>query len=177
MGYPEGLKLRMVERMIGPNAISPDRLARESGISNTALWKWRKEALDGPFPSAHADEFGMAKKKPQQWSAQEKLRVILEAAAASEEELGALLRREGVREAELELWKHEMLEELEGSAAHKRASRQRAGQDQKRIRELERELARKERALSEAAALLLLQKKVRQIWGDEDDDTALKNEP
>ena len=38
--------------------------------------------------------------------------------------------------------------------------------DQKRIKHLERELKRKEKALAEVAALLVLQKKVQAIWGD-----------
>jgi transposase len=46
-----------------------------------------------------------------------------------------------------------------------------ASEDAKRIKKLERELRRKEKALAEAAALLVLQKKVQAIWGDEDDDT------
>jgi hypothetical protein len=40
--------------------------------------------------------------------------------------------------------------------------------DKKRIHELERELNRKEKALAEAAALLVLRKKAQAIWGDED---------
>lgn len=41
----------------------------------------------------------------------------------------------------------------------------RAGQ--KRIRELERELHRKDQALAEAAALLILRKKLNALWGDD----------
>ncbi len=43
--------------------------------------------------------------------------------------------------------------------------------DIKRIRDLEKELRRKDKALAETAALLVLKKKVQQIWGDEDEDT------
>jgi hypothetical protein len=39
-----------------------------------------------------------------------------------------------------------------------------------RIKELERELRRKEKALAETAALLALKKKARDIWGDSEDD-------
>jgi Skp family chaperone for outer membrane proteins len=40
----------------------------------------------------------------------------------------------------------------------------------KRIKDLEKELQRKEKALAEAAALLVLQKKVQAIWGDPEDE-------
>jgi hypothetical protein len=46
----------------------------------------------------------------------------------------------------------------------------------KRIKELERELNRKEKALAEAAALLVLKKKVQEIWGDEDDTMDSRSE-
>lgn len=42
--------------------------------------------------------------------------------------------------------------------------------DQKRIRELERELQRKEKALAEAAALLILQKKLNALWGSDTEE-------
>ena len=42
--------------------------------------------------------------------------------------------------------------------------------DRQRIRQLERELRRKEKALAEAAALLVLQKKAQAIWGDPEDE-------
>ena len=46
----------------------------------------------------------------------------------------------------------------------------------RRIRELEKELRRKDKALAETAALLVLKKKANAIWGDEDDDTAPSSE-
>ncbi len=155
--------------MVGPNPISPTKLAVKTGVSKSALWKWRKDALEARKPGVNAEVLNVNKKKSQKWSAQEKLRVVLEAAALGDEELGAFLRREGVHEPLLELWKQEMVEGLEGASQQKRTAKRQAEQDSHRIRTLERELARKERALTEAAALLLLQKKVRQIWGDEDD--------
>jgi transposase len=44
------------------------------------------------------------------------------------------------------------------------------------VRELEKQLRRKDKALAEAAALLVLQKKARALWGDEDDDTSPRND-
>jgi hypothetical protein len=43
-------------------------------------------------------------------------------------------------------------------------------EDKKRIRQLEKELQRKEKALAETAALLVLRKKVQAIWGDKEED-------
>jgi transposase len=84
----------------------------------------------------------------------------------SEEELGAFLRKEGLHQAQLEEWAKAMYSGLSAPKKSKTTS-----EDAKRIKKLERELRRKEKALAEAAALLILQKKVQEIWGDEDDDT------
>jgi len=103
--------------------------------------------------------------------------VVLEAAGVPEAELGAFLRRKGVHEAQLAEWRKQV---TEGAVA---ALRGPSGRDRKavhveakRVRELERELARKDKALAEAAALLVLKKKAQAIWGDEDDDTTPEND-
>ena len=114
----------------------------------------------------------MTGKRPQDWSAEEKLQAVIEAAAVSEEDLGAFLRRQGLHEAQLTQWRQLVLSGLK--QAPKRPGKASTGPD-RRVRELERELARKEKALAEAAALLILKKKVREIWGDEDDNTQQKS--
>jgi transposase len=101
---------------------------------------------------------------------------VIAAAALGPGELGAFLRREGVHEAELEQWRVAVMDgatsALEGGTTRS-SSR---GADAKRIKELERQIRRKDKALAETAALLVLQKKVHEIWGDGDDDTNDGNE-
>jgi transposase len=102
------------------------------------------------------------------------MRIVLEASRLSGDELGAFLRREGVHETELTEWREAVSEALQGRPT--RAAERARSEDKRRVKKLERELVRKEKALAEAAALLVLQKKVREIWGDEDDDTDDGNE-
>ena len=92
----------------------------------------------------------------------------MEASRLRDEELGAFLRREGIHEATLAEWKAVVLEAL--------GPQKKTSADSKRVRELEKQLRRKDKALAETAALLVLQKKVQAIWGDEDDDTGRKND-
>ena len=106
-------------------------------------------------------------KRPQDWSAQEKLAAVMEAASLSDEELGAFLRSRGLHEAQLQQWRELMLAGLEPAAVQ----RGKQASEGKRVRELEKELRRKDKALAETAALLVLKKKAQAIWGDEDDDT------
>ena len=99
-------------------------------------------------------------------SAEDKLRLVLEASRLSDAEMGEFLRREGLHEAEVHEWRDAMIAGLKPASTKTGNSR-----EERRVRELEKELRRKDKALAEAAALLILQKKVRALWGDEDDDT------
>lgn len=162
--YSDVFRSRMVERMVGPEAVSANALALEVGVSQNSLSRWLREArsLQGM-----SDKPKGSKRSKKKWSGAEKLRIVMEASALTGSELGALLRREGVHEAELQEWR------AAAEAALQEASRGKAkpSNEVKRIKELERELDRKEKALAEAAALLVLKKKVQEIWGDEDDTT------
>jgi transposase-like protein len=109
-------------------------------------------------------------KRPEDWTAAEKLAAVLEASRLGDAELGEFLRREGLHEAQLTQWRQAALDALSG------AKPSRAPSEGRRVRELEKEVQRKDKALAEAAALLVLQKKVRAIWGDGDDDTEPESE-
>jgi len=102
------------------------------------------------------------------------MQVLLETAALSDKELGGYLRRKGLHEATLTQWRASVTGALSRPQPKVKKSR---GQKEaeKRVRKLERELKRKNAALAETAALLVLQKKVQEIWGDGDDDTSGKN--
>jgi len=106
-------------------------------------------------------------KRPHRWTAGEKLRVVNEAATLSDEDLGAFLRREGLHEAQLKEWRQAATDALKNTKK-KRSTRT---PEARKIKELERELLRKDRALAEVTALLALKKKVQEIWGDEGDGT------
>jgi hypothetical protein len=98
-----------------------------------------------------------------QRSAEEKLRLLVEASALTEQQLGEFLRREGLRDGDLERFRAEAMGGL-GGQVHSEA-------DLRRIQELERVNAKQGKRLREAEALLELQKKVQALWGAKDDDT------
>jgi transposase len=152
-------KQKMVERLTGKNAVSATQLARETGVNQQNLSRWLQEARSLPLVADRPKPVRM-------WTIEQKVHVLAEACRLDGEELTAYLEREGVKRAEYEQWR---LALDEGGIASTSTS--------KRIRQLERELARKEKALAEAAALLILKKKVDTLYGeDEDDDTNGQNE-
>lgn len=174
--YTEGFRARMVERMTGPRAISANALSREVGIQQPTLSRWLREAgtvagvskkksKQKPGPEA-ASSAALART---QWSAEEKVRVVLATSGMSDRDLGEFLRREGLHEEDLLRFREEVRNAaIAGLTPTKKAAR---GDDQKRIKELERELKRKEAALAEAAAILVLRKKAAALWGGEGEDT------
>lgn len=114
----------------------------------------------------------MTAKRPADWTPEEKFNLVLEAASVPEAELGAFLRRKGIHEAQLREWRQMMLGALKNRNSLPQGK---ATPENRRIRKLESELNRKEKALAEAAALLVLQKKAREIWGEEENSTPRKN--
>jgi transposase-like protein len=102
---------------------------------------------------------------------EDKLRLVALSVSLAEPELGAMLRREGIHAAQLEQWRDEMLAALTSKSKAAPAEPAARAEDRRRIQQLEREIDRKDKALAEAAALLILQKKVREFLGDEDDAT------
>jgi transposase len=161
-------KSRLVAKLTGPGAVSANSLAADVGLSQTTLSRWLREArtVPGMSKKSQGSKQKAGSGRSQDWTVEEKSRVVVESRELSEEALGGFLRKEGLHEAQLEEWAEAMYSGLSVPKKSKAAS-----EDAKRIKKLERELRRKEKALAEAAALLILQKKVQAIWGDEDDDT------
>ena len=161
MQYTNGFKARMVQRLAGPERISATALSKEVGVSQATLSRWLRQASTVAAMGGGQRKREGGAKSPRQWTAEEKLRVLNEAGKLSEDELGAFLRKEGLHTAQLEEWHKLATEALTGST--KRAKK---SPETRRIKELEKELLRKDRALAEVTALLALKKKAQEIWGD-----------
>lgn len=166
--YTNAFKKKMIQRMLLPGGPTATELSAECGIHQSTLSRWLR-AADKLVVVSKENTPGAASwpRRPEDWTAQDRLRVLTEASKLGPEELGELLRREGLHEETLEEWRAAALEAL----APTPPARTRGG-DKKRIKQLEREVARKDKALAETAALLVLQKKLQAVWGDEADDTS-----
>jgi hypothetical protein len=152
--------------MVGPRAVSANALSKEVNVPQSTLSAWLRRAGSVSLAASEEDNEAMAKKKRRkEWTVPQKLRVLTEAEGLNEQDLGALLRREGLHSKDLERWRARAAEALGSGSAEARAT----SADRKRIKELERELLRKDKALAEAAALLVLRKKLEALQWFEDD--------
>lgn len=167
--YAAAFKARMVQRMGMPGGPCAQDLARETKVPGSTLGRWLKAAAMvpdmGKGKRPRSDAAPSSSTKPGQdshstraWTAVEKLRVVAVASQLKDEELGAFLRREGIHVAQLEEWRSEVLTALGSPAPRSKDP------EAKRVRELERELARKDKALAEVTALLVLEKKVQALF-------------
>jgi len=175
MLYSDGFRARMLRRMTGPEAISATALAREVGVSQATLSRWLKQTRTVPDMVDRPDETSKPR-STRQWSAEERRQVVAEAVALTDAELGAFLRGKGIHMADLEQWRAEGSPATAPAATGKKKCNRKPTTGQRRIRELEKKLQRTEKRLREAEALLALQKKVQEIWGDRDDDTPTRSE-
>ncbi|HXH29649.1 MAG TPA: hypothetical protein VNJ01_02440 [Bacteriovoracaceae bacterium] len=137
---------------------SIDLFCRENVLSSTAVYKW--VAIYGRTP-----DMKPLQRTPQNWTAEEKLKAVMAFDVLEVEEQGAYLRREGVHADHIEMWREKMQKSLEPEAHDKRSERNELIY---KVLDLEKELARKDKALAEAAAIIILKKKVDSIWGSED---------
>ena len=109
--------------------------------------------------------------KPDDWSGEAKLAVVIETAPLSETELSQYCREKGLLVEQVKEWRCACVMGTMSEAQRKVTEKKQAREDKKRIKQLERELNRKEKALAEAAALLVLRKKLRAYYDEEDEDS------
>jgi transposase len=177
--YSEKFRARMVEKLAGPHAMTSVALAAETGVPQPTLSRWLREAttLRKKMAKQQDDEDEMleAAEGPER-TPEEKFSLVLEAASVPEAELGEWLRRKGILAAQLDEWRADAMSGLSGKASQRSEQRKDKAADARHIHQLEREIVRKDKALAEAAAIIVLQKKVQAIWGDEDDDTDEKKD-
>lgn len=164
--YSESFKRKIVQRLLLPGAPSARALSKEISVPQSTIYRWAR--LLGTVPRVSNDNEGPASRprRPEDWSAEERLRAVTEAGRLEGEELGKFLRREGLHEETLEEWRQAVLDALQ-PARRSHVSRS----ERRRIEKLEKQLAKKEKALAAANAVVALQKKVHELLADADDDT------
>ena len=159
---PKERRESIMAKMSGPDRKPIADISREEGISSATLYAWRKAArAQGQLLPDYDDA-------PEGWSAADKFNAVLETAALTEIQLSEYCRKHGLYSAQITRWREACERANNWSATENGELAKQKRCDRDRIRELERDLTRKEKALAEAAALLILQKKVRALWEEEE---------
>jgi len=162
--YSEDFKAEVVRKMMPPNARTVAQVHRETGISEPTLYAWRNRfRSEGQAVPADASN-------PEHWSGENKLAVVIETAALNEQALAEYCRSKGLYPEQIQRWREAAAEGTGNKQRLDPAERRELQSARKKTRQLEKELRRKEEALAEAAALLVLEKKAQAIWGGDGDD-------
>lgn len=155
----EDFKDTIIRKVLNRGEKTMTEICLQEGLPLSSVSTWMRK---------RANVSGMTKSRSSvRWTADEKLRILIQSNGLSEEELGVFLRKEGVHSQEICEWRTDVLKTL-GSVSGK--SNGRKDERDQRIRELEKDLSRKDKALAEASALLILQKKVNLIWGSKSEE-------
>lgn len=160
MQYPNSLRNKVIQRALG-GGVSQDAMAEEFGVSRSTIQNWLRMHRQSGVKGLSSKE-----KSPQSWSRAERLDALLETHALSEEERGAWCRRRGIHSHQLDQWRRELI----GGASESSTATGEARSLRQENKALKKELRRKEKALAETTALLVLKKKASSIWGETEDD-------
>jgi transposase len=154
--YGQEFKDKAVARLLPPESAPVEVVSREVGIGVGTLERWREDALTRPA-------------RARTWSAGARLEAVVTTAAMNEASKSGWCREHGIYPGELDKWRASCttaLADPQDAPASAQATRAAA----RRIKELERDLLRKDRALAETAALLVLTKKVSAIFSRDEDE-------
>lgn len=161
--YSQAFKKQAVEKvLLRARNVTIQAIANELGVSGSTLYDWISKM------GRNAEGKTMAKeKKPTDWNLEERFDMIISCGSLEGEELSALCRQKGIYPHHIQQWKQDFLADKKPASLSK-------GQSKKITTEnkaLKKELRRKDKALAETAALLVLQKKVHEIWGIDEDNS------
>jgi transposase-like protein len=154
--YGQSFKDKVVARLLPPESAPVEVVSREVGVAAVTLERWREDAQSRPA-------------RGRAWTALARLEAVITSAAMSEAAKSAWCREHGVYPADLDKWRMNCTTAL-ADPQDAPASAQATRADRKRIKVLEREVLRKDRALAETAALLVLSKKVAAIFNKAEDE-------
>lgn len=160
MRYSRAIKESVLKRVLPPSSEAIRSVSTDTGVSEQTIRTWMENINTGIL----GDDVQLG---PRQLGAVEKFHLLLEASALPEEEKGTWIREKGLHSEHLHLWQQEIRETVSDRSNKERQALKDA---RKRIRDLEKELNRKDKALAELSALVVLKKKLHSILEDNEDD-------
>jgi hypothetical protein len=161
--YSKAIKASVLAKMMAPNAPSVVELAKEFNIPYPTIFSWKTAVRK----KKNITQLNVPQ-RPHDKSPEAKLQAVLDTMSMTEQEQGEYCRAHGIYSNHLDAWKKQMLESLGVVSSSERKAENL--QTSKEIKKLKRDLERKDKALAEVSALLILKKKADLLWGVDEDD-------
>lgn len=160
--YSKQFKIEAVKKVFTREKdTSISSIARSLGIKISTFHGWVKAMENKDLTEDFPTSGEIIQKSPYQWSVKERFDSIIESSKLSKEELSEYCRKKGIFPHHLENWKNEFIKSFSKGRSDSTETKKLKNE----IKTLSFELKRKEKALAEAAALLVLKKKATDLWG------------
>ena len=154
----EEFRRSAVQKVLLRGGKTVSEICDELSISTPTFYEWRRKY-------ANAEGMKTKERRPQDFTPIEKFKAVMDFEALAEKDRGEFLRSQGLHTDHVLSWKKLMEAGLEPTKKASNEERAERAQDRQKIKELEREIHRKDKSLAEVAALLILKKKADLIWG------------
>ena len=156
-------KEAVIKKALSRDAQTIEQIAQENGIGLSTLSKWLQKKRAGLPIESRCRQSVESQENPS------RLKHVLATANLEETAIGAYCRAHGIYSFQLTQWQEEL---MSGSSDKKKSNQ---NNDEIKVlraenKRLKQDLRRKETALAESSALLILKKKADLIWGDHEDD-------
>ncbi len=164
--FSQSFKIQAVEKALNrSNETTQQEVADKLGIGLSTLGKWIIKSRNNELEASSLDTMTQ-EKRPQDFSLEERLNLIIRCSSLEESEMNQFCREEGIFAHHIKQWKDDFTKNQSPSNGAKESKQLKA-----EIKTLKKEINRKDKALAETAALLVLQKKVQAIWGSDEDNS------
>jgi len=163
--YPKERKDAIINKMLPPQNMTVPELAQLENIPLSTLYTWRTQHLNH-----HNQEAAAMAPSNTPRSASQKLTVIIETSLLNEQDLSEYCRKNGLFTSEIDSWKADFIKGAKNQQTSNKEDKAQLKQLRTDNKSLKKELHRKEKALAEAAALLVLRKKWDALWEESEDE-------
>ncbi len=157
--YTDAFRQQALQKVYSRGSRSVISVAEELNLNHWTLKNWMRLNKDNPLKRKNS-----AVKRPRDWTPAERLGALLTSYSMDETSLAGYCRSNGIFSHHLTQWR----KDFETGAASSSGSLAQLRDLKSSHQNLQRELNRKEKALAEAAALLVLQKKFQTLWEDQE---------
>ena len=164
--FTQKFKVKSVEKALSRR---PDQkleeIAKDLGVGYSTLQKWIRLAKNNKLEKS--EDNMLKERSPQDWNRAQRFDAILHCHSLDENDISSYCRESGIYPHHINQWKTEFLSDIQSASTQSMQAHKKLKQENKR---LQKQLNRKDKALSETAALLVLSKKCQAIWGEEEVD-------
>jgi transposase len=170
--YTDAIKASVLSKALAPNAPGVIELAKEFNIPKATIYTWMFNMKNKNNNEKRVQQ------RPKDQSPASKLQAVMDTLGKTEQEQSAYCRTQGIYYNHIEAWKQQILESLDAvssisdksSNAKEKENKAANQRIQDEMKQLKNDLNRKDKALAELTALLILKKKADLLWGDSEDD-------